>query len=219
MRSQLFVKTIDLHSNPSNFEIGIVIRYANWYIVYNSCGQRIGCLNEIDHHLTFLSYFYYTKGSIFVECTDGNVYEYNYKFELLKREKITVDFFDKLQETGVLTNNEIRFNDFVLHHLFYESMFDYFELLAKYKTELNEMKLTQLFNELVFIDFLAMKNLLKVEFTANLVPNKFIKHVTSEIKLTLETGQRTIPFSSMSEFAFYFLTQLPIFQTLKFNNN
>jgi hypothetical protein len=210
MRSQLFVKSIDLHPNPSNFEIGIVIRYANWLLVYNTIGQRIGYLNELEHQPTFSSLFYFTKQVICVVRTDGNLYEFNYKFDLLRSKKTPVDFFDKIHETEIIANLEIRFNDFMLQHLFCESMFDYFEVLSKCNAALHELHLSHLFNKELFIDFLAVKNLMGLGFSSKDVHNTFVREITQEMKRAVENGESEIKCKSMSEYIYYYFSQYSV---------
>jgi hypothetical protein len=207
MRSQLFVKSIDLHSNPSNFEIGIVIRYGDWYIVYNTVGQRISCFNKWENEIDISSFFYFTKEQIVLECMDDTIALYTSRFEFIRSERKQDDFDEKIFDPINKHKTEIYFTDFVLFHLFQESMFDYFEVLSKNKEVLNQLNLSRLFNPELFIDFLAIKNVLGLNFTTHDIPNKFVRDITHEIKQTVEKGKSKIQFESMSEYIYHYFNQ------------
>lgn len=215
MKSQLFFSKMNLHPNPSNFEIKTVIKYANFYLSYNNLGQRIGCdliLNRID---TGLSIYKFDVNSIYFD-TGKEVVVKNYRFEIKNQEEQNRMSSLMYGESSSL-NEGLNFYDFSFHYLFHEIMYDYFKVLSEHKDVINLVNLKKLFNEEIFIDFLAVKNIFNVDFTGNSFINTFFKHIIEEIEGLCTRVKTNIQFETMSEYIFdYFKYAEPIKKILIF---
>ena len=216
MKSQLFFCKIDLHSNPTNFEIGTVIKYVNFYLSYNNLGQRIGCnliLNRID---TYLSAFKFDSNSIYFDT--GKIVEIkNYRFEL--NSKVEGDKrFSLIYGEGSNLREGMNLYDHSFYYLFHEIMYDYFQVLSENKSVINIIELRKLFNEEIFIDFLAITNILNINFTGNSFINTFFKHIMEEINSLHKKGKTNIQCETMSEYIFhYFQNSEPLKKILLFS--
>jgi hypothetical protein len=215
MKSQLFFSKMDLHSNPSNFEIGTVIKYANFYLAYNNLGQRIGCdliLNRIGN---YLSMFRFDNNSIYFDT--GKLVEIkNYRFEIKRQEEENKMSSLYYGESSSL-NEGVNLYDNSFHYLFHEIMYDYFKILSENKEQIKILEKSTLFNEEIFIDFLAVKNIFNIDFTGNTFINAFFKHIIEEINSLQKTGKTNIQFETMSEYIFdYFKNSEPIKKILIF---
>ncbi len=215
MKSQLFFTKMDLHSSPSNFEIATVIKYANFFLSYNNLGQRIGCdliVNRID---TGLSIYKFDVNSIYFD-TGKVVVVKNYRFEIKNQEEENRMSSLMYGESSSL-NEGLNFYDFSFHYLFHEIMFDYFKALSENKEQIKTLEKSKLFNEEIFIDFLAIKNIFNVDFTGMSFINTFFKHIIDEINSLHKTGKTNIQFETMSEYIFeYFQNSGPIKKILIF---
>ena len=216
MKSQLFFSKMDLHSNPSNFEIGTVIKYANFYLSYNILGQRIGydlILNRIDN---YLSRYRFDNNSIYFDT--GKLVEIkNYRFEIKHQEEENRLISLYYGESSSL-NEGVNLFDNSFHYLFHEIMYDYYKVLSENKAHIKILEKSTLFNEEIFIDFLAITNILNINFTGNSFINTFFKHIMEEINSLHKRGKTNIQCETMSEYIFeYFQNSEPLKKILLFS--
>ena len=216
MKSQLFFCKIDLHSNPTNFEIGTVIKYANFYLSYNNLGQRIGYELLLHNRRPYLSNFKFDSNSIYFDT--GKMVEIkNYRFELNSKEEGN-KMFGIMHGANSKLIEGMNLYDHSFYYLFHEIMYDYFKVLSENKSVINIIELRKLFNEEIFIDFLAITNILNINFTGNSFINTFFKHIMEEINSLHKRGKTNIQYETMSEYIFeYFQNSEPLKKILLFS--
>lgn len=199
---------LNVHPQPTECTIALVLTYNDLYIAYNGFGQRIGAkvFPEIEHHMVF-----YSSDEIVVADNDCWTTMYNADFTEkagVKTEKIDRFFVDPAYKRSVIVFGNVLFK----HNQ--DAIYAFFELLVHHWEELERLGLTTKYQKENILDMIAICELLHFELITSGIIDRFTKRIEQELlrDLYLEGGS---DFKSVSDMLYDEVHSWPIIQRVK----
>ena len=202
------LKSINLHPQPKETKIALVLIYNDIYIVYNRFGQRIGVHSspDIEHHMVF-----YNSDEIIVSNNECWVTKYNSTFteiNLSQPQKIDYYFIDQSFKRAhtVLTNLFFNQNE--------AEIYAFFDILVENWEDLNRLKLTEKYQKENLLDMIAICKIMRFENISEQTFKTFTKRIYQEILLE-KNDLANNHFLSVSDIIYDEILQLPIIKSIQ----
>lgn len=206
MRSSAFGK-INLHPNPTECNIALVLIYNDLHIAYNGFGQRTGAkaFPETDHHMVF-----YNSDEIVVADNDCWISKFTADFKPKKLgnvEKIDRFFYDPLYKRAVTV-----FGNLLFKHK-QDAIYAFFDLLVSHWDELERLGFKSKYQKENILDMIAICEILHFELITSEIINRFTKRIEQELLRDLNVKGRS-DFKSVSDILYDEVHTWPMIQKL-----
>jgi hypothetical protein len=196
---------LNVHPQPTECTIALVLTYNDLYIAYNGFGQRIGAkaFPDIEHHMVF-----YSSDAIVVADNDCWTTTYNPDFTEkagAKTEKIDRFFVDPVFERSITVFGNTLFK----HHQ--GAIYTFFELLVHHWEDLERLELTDKYQKENILDMIAICELFHFELISSGIIVRFTKRIEQQLlrDLYVEGGSN---FKSVSDMLYDEVHSWPIMQ-------